>query len=76
MNYFAWLVFLCPFLFKNRLKFSSFKGKKTVNGKNSIQFNCIIPLNIIAGLREIVINIKDVGVALFGADVNPVTLKW
>ena len=39
------------------------------------QFDDIVPFDVVARLGEVVVDVEDVGVALFGADVDPAALE-
>lgn len=36
----------------------------------------IVPFDVVAGLREVVVHIEDIGVALLRANVDPTALEW
>jgi hypothetical protein len=40
------------------------------------QFDQVIPLHVVAGLREVVVHVQSVHVAFFGANVQPFALEW
>lgn len=80
MNNSARLVLLAPIPFDRSSKANTVsKGcERKSGGKNqkvNLQFNNVVPFDVITGLRKVVVDVQDVNVAFFRAQVKPVALE-